>query len=163
MKSEIPMFLNAVSTNFSSIDCHFRLVIFEADTSPNVVCLNKLLMFCSYLSSYYVVFYLLFIQCMMIIWLGAYVSFGLIIFGTSMPEFGTASRAIGYLTALLTYSYNFTESALSSYEQITCWELFSFSFVFLAFGSMTSYVSIEQNSKFFYVCYPAVDYTVTSL
>jgi hypothetical protein len=81
---------------------------------------------------------------MFIIWIGAFASLGLVVFGAMMTQFNDVASALGTLVSMGTGVYSYDSSVMSlSSAAILGWHFFVVIFVFGAFGSMNAYVSIS--------------------
>jgi len=84
------------------------------------------------------------LQWMFIIWLGAFGSLGLMLFGSQMREFHNTGSTINALAALSSRVYNFDRSVKSLTSSAAVgWHLYCTVFFVAAFGSMKVYVSIR--------------------
>jgi hypothetical protein len=79
---------------------------------------------------------------MFIIWIGAFASMGLVVFGAMMPEFSGVASALSALTSMGTRVYKYDSSVTNlTPAALMGWHVFVVFFIFLAFGSMSAYVS----------------------
>ena len=68
-------------------------------------------------------------------------SLGIALFGGIMWEMTSLSQAVGYMTGLLECSYKFPQYKGFSPSEMSIWELYTMSFLVLAYGTNTGYVS----------------------
>lgn len=90
-------------------------------------------------------------QCMFVIWLGAFISLGIALFGGVLWEMTTVSQALGYMTGLLECSYEFPLFKGLSPSEIAIWEAYTISFLILAYGTIAGYVSFYIFSNSFMI------------
>jgi len=80
---------------------------------------------------------------MFVIWLGAYTSLGLALFGGVMPEFANIGSAAGSLASITTRSYDFSVDGGSLDTAVSIgWRIFAAMFLVSALGSLAAYVSV---------------------
>lgn len=79
---------------------------------------------------------------MFIVWIGAFSSLGVVLFGTVMPEFGSFSAAVCALLSIATrvYSFDLSAGSMTSLAQAG-WHIYTMLFFCVAIGSIAGYVS----------------------
>ena len=81
-------------------------------------------------------------QAVFVIWVCAYVSLGMALYGSVSHNFSSVATAMQSVTGLLTRHYRFDEmEGTRDFWTTLGWRLFVVSFLLLALGSLTAYVS----------------------
>ena len=82
------------------------------------------------------------LQAVFVIWVCAYVSLGMALYGSVSHNFSSVATAMQSVTGLLTRHYRFDEmEGTRDFWTTLGWRLFVVSFLLLALGSLTAYVS----------------------